>query len=171
MMHRPASDRRANAAIEFAVIAPVVVLLAAGIFTFGTLLRAKAAVNRLAMQYAVSFADCSDTTSNGCLTELNEYATTAAFGNIAPQLSAASLTLNMAQVKMNGTTPTLEYAYPSTLSLSAAQKTALQAAVPSGQTGVLVTVTYTYQVQAFSALMQPMIGSSVAMSATVTQLK
>jgi len=167
-----AADRRAVVAIEFAVIAPCMVLLAGGIFTIGSLVRANAAVNRLAMQYAMSFADCSDTSSGVCLTELDEYVTTAAFGNIAPQRSVANLTVTMAQVKMNGSTPAIEYAYPTNLSLSAAQTTALSAGgVGSGQTGVVVTATYQYQVLLFPAVLVPIIGSSVTMSYTVAQLK
>ena len=171
LMGTLAADRRASVAIEFAVIGPLMVFLAGGIFTIGSLLRSNSGVNRLAMQYAVSYADCSDTSSGVCLTELNEYVTTGALSNIAPQLSTANITLTMAQVKMNGTTPAIEYAYPTSLSLSAAQTAALVAAVPSGQTGVVVTATYKFQVLLFAGIMTPMLGSSVTMSYTAAQPK
>jgi Flp pilus assembly protein TadG len=166
-------DRNGSVAIEFAFVAPVMMMLAGGIFVLGSLLRANAAVNRLAMQYAISFADCSDTSSGVCLTELNQYETTAALGNIAPQLAVANLTLTMAQVQMNGTTPTVEY--PSGLSLTATQNSALQAVVTagsvSGLTYVVVTATYIYTPPLFASVMQPIIGSSVTLSSTVAQLK
>jgi Flp pilus assembly protein TadG len=165
------ADRRAVVAIEFAIIAPVMLLLAGGVFEIGSLLHANAAVNRLAMQYAVSFANCSDTSAGACQTELNQYATTAALGNIAPQLSSALVTLSMAQVTMNGTSPTIEYASPTGLTLSAAQTAALQAAVASGQAGVVVTVTYKYSPLVFTTLMAPYIGSSFTLTYTAAQLK
>ena len=132
-MRTLAGNRRASVAIEFALIAPILALLAGGIYGIGSVLRATAAVNRLAMQYAISYADCSDTSSGVCLTELNLYGTAAALGNIAPQLTTANLTLSMAQVMMSGSTLTVEYAYPAGLSLSAAQTTALKAVIAAGQ--------------------------------------
>lgn len=149
-------------------------LLAAGIFVVGSLLRANTVVNRLAMQYAVSYANCSDTASGVCLTELNEYGTAAALANIAPQLTAANLTLTIAQVTMNGTTPTVEY--PVGLTLTSAQTGALQAVVASGQSGtvqtaVVVTAQYSYLPMFFAPLMTPIIGASVTLSYTAAQLK
>ena len=155
--------------IEFALVLPVMLLLAAGVYVFGSLLRANAALNRLVMQYAISFADCSDTSSGVCGTELAEYETTAALNNIAPQLSPSSLTLTMAQAIMSGTTPTVEY--PVGGSLTAAQISALQAVVPSGQTGVVVTASYLFTPVIFAPLIQPFIGTGVTLSYTMAQLK
>lgn len=161
--------------VEFALVAPVLLTLAGGIVELGAVLRAYAAVNRLAMQYAISFADCSDTSSGACQTELNEYVTSFMVGNIAPVLIPANLTVSMSQVLMNGTTPSVEYhgGYPSngSATLSAAQTTALQAAVASGQTGVVDTVTYQYSLLVFAKLMAPIIGSNFNISYTVAQLK
>jgi Flp pilus assembly protein TadG len=165
--------RRGSVAIEFALLAPVMILLAGCIYELGSLLQANVAVNRLAMLYAISFADCSDTSSGVCLTELNLYKTASALGNIAPQLSATSLTVTMAQVSVSGTTNTVEY--PAGLSLTTAQSTALQnAALPggvSGQTYVVVTATYVYTPQIFPAVVAPFVGSSITLSYTVAQLK
>ncbi len=150
-------------------------LLAGGIFVIGSILRANSALNRLALQYANSFADCSDTSTGVCQTELNEYATVFALGNIAPQLLVSNLTLTMAQVKMNGSTPTIEYAYPTNLSLSATQTSALQTAAQdvavSGQTYVVVTATYLYQPLILGPVMTPITGSTVTLSYTVAQEK
>src|ERR1700722_6120986 len=128
-------DRRGSVAVEFALVAPLLLTLAGGIFELGAVLRAYVAVNRLAMQYAISFADCSDTPSGACQTELNQYVTSFMVGNIAPMLIPANLAVSMSQVLMNGTTPTVEYQSTGSAALSAAQTTALQAAVASGQTG------------------------------------
>lgn len=171
LFSRLQANRRAVVAVEFAVVAPIMVLLAGAIFEIGSLLRTSAAVNRLTMQYAVSYADCSDTASGVCLTELDEYPTTAALGNIAPQLKAASVTLKMAQVKMNGLVPTIEYIYPTGSSLTNAQTAALQAAIPSGQSGIVITISYPYRLLVFSSLMSPFIGSSFTFSYTAAQLK
>ncbi len=157
--------------VEFALVAPLLLTLAGGIVELGAVLRAYAAVNRLAMQYAVSFADCSDNSTGACQTELNQYVTSFMVGNIAPMLTPANLSVSMSQVAMNGTTPTVEYQSSGSAALSAAQTTALQAAVPSGQTGVVDTVTYQYSLLIFSTLMAPIIGSSFNISYTVAQLK
>jgi Flp pilus assembly protein TadG len=168
---RLAAHRRGTAAIEFAVVAPIMLLLGSAIFEIGSLLRANAVVNRLVMQYAISYADCSDTSSGVCGTEVAEYGTSYALGNIVPQLTAANLTLDMAQVKMNGATPTVEYSYPAGFTLTTAQITALQATVASGQTGVVVTATYPYQLLVFSTLMSPFFGSNFSFTYTAVQLK
>ena len=165
------SGRRGSVAVEFALVAPLLLTLAGGIVELGGALRAYAAVNRLAMQYAISFADCSDTSSGVCQTELNQYVTSFMTGNIAPMLTPANLVVSMSQVLMNGTTPTVEYQSTGSPALSAAQTTALQAAVPSGQTGVVDTVTYQYSLLVFATLMTPIIGSSFNISYTVAQLK
>jgi Flp pilus assembly protein TadG len=163
--------RRASSAIEFAVVAPIMLLMAAGLFEVGSLLQADAAVDRLAMQYAISYAECSDTSSGVCLTELNQYTTSTAIAYIAPQIPIGALTVSMAQAKMTSGMPSVEYIYPSGGALSAAQISALQAVVGNGQTGVVVTITYPYKLQMFSLLMAPIIGSSFTLSYTVAQLK
>ncbi len=158
-------------AVEFALVAPLLLTMAGGIVELGGVLRAYAAVNRLAMQYAIGFADCSDTSGGTCQTELNQYVTSFTIGNIAPMLTPANLVIGMSQVSMNGTTPTVEYQSSGSPGLSAAQTAALRAAVASGQTGVVDTVTYRYSLLVFATLMTPIIGSSFNISYTVAQLK
>lgn len=170
-MHNMIRDRSGAVAVEFALILPAMLLLAGAIFGIGSVLRAYAATNRLTMEYAISYANCSDTASGVCQTELNQYGTAAALGNVAPRLTASNITLSMAQVIMNGSTLSVEYAYPSSLLLSAAQQSALQAILSSGETGVVVSVTYQYQVPLFAAILAPIIGSSFTISDTVAQLK
>lgn len=165
------AQRRAVAAVEFAIIAPVLMVLVGGVVEIGSLLRAYAAVNRVATQYALSYADCPDFTSGTCQTELSQYASTTTLANIVPQLTAANLTLTMAQVSMSGSTPTVQYVSPAGATLTAAQTAALVNAVPSGQTGVVVTAKYTYSLLFFATLMKPIIGSSWTITFTVAQLK
>jgi Flp pilus assembly protein TadG len=171
--HRLTRDRRASAGIEFVVCGFAISLLAGGVFELGSLMVANAQLNRLAMQYANSYADCSDATSGACQTELNLYVSSTALEYMAPQLTPADVSLTMAQVKMNGSTPSIDYIYPTGGSLTAAQTTALTAAtsVGTGQTGVVVTVTYPYRLLIFSTLMAPIIGSSWTLTYTVAQLK
>ncbi len=161
--------RRASVAIEFAILAPVMLMLGGGMYVLGSLLHVNSTVNKLAMQYAVSFANCSDTSVGACGTELAQYETAPAIKNIFPQLYSAELTLTMAQAIMNGTTPTVEYPVGGTL--TAAQTTAMQAVVASGQTGVVVTATYVFYPLVLQPLMAPFIGSSITVSYTVAQLK
>jgi Flp pilus assembly protein TadG len=171
LFRRFIGHRRAVAAVEFAIIAPMMLVLAGGIVEIGSLARAYAAVNRLTMQYALSLADCADTASGVCQTEMNNDASTTTLANIVPQLNVSNLTLQMAQVQMSGTTPTIQYSYPSGLTLTAAQISALRAAVTSGTYGVVVTASYTYTLLFFSKLMSPIIGSSFPISFSVAQLK
>ena len=168
---RFARSRRGSAAVEFAIIAPIVLVILGGLYEVGHAFQTLAAVNELASQYAISWADCSDNPAGTCNTEISLYSPSNAIGNVAPQLTAASVTLQMFQVTMSGTTPSVTYAYPSGAGLTAAQTTAAQAAFTSGQTGVIVTVNYTYNVTVFPGVLSGVIPASFPMSFTVTQLK
>ena len=162
--------RRGIAALEFALLAPVMLFVAAGVVETGMLLRAYDAVNRLAAQYAVSYADCPDLPAGSCQTELAQYKAAATIGNIAPQLTSANVTLQMEQVKMAGNVPNLTYTTGG--SLSAAQISAAQAiGAASGSEIIIVSVSYPYTLMFFQNLMATFYGPSVAMSYTVAQLK
>ena len=168
---RFARSRRGSAAVEFAIIAPIVLVILGGLYEVGHAFQTLTAVNELASQYAISWADCSDNPAGTCNTEISLYSPSNAIGNVAPQLTAAIVTLQMFQVTMSGTTPSVTYAYPSGAGLTAAQTTAAQAAFTSGQTGVIVTVNYTYNVTVFPGVLSGVIPASFPMSFTVTQLK
>jgi len=164
------ASRRGAAAVEFAFIAPVMVLMAAGVYECGGIFQSLTAVNRLASQYAISWADCSDLPVGACNTELGLYDTTSAIQNVAPQLTGA-VTLQMYQVAKSGSILTVTYAYPSSAGLNAAQTTAANAVLSSGQSGVVVTVNYTYTLSIFSGVLSGIIPASVPISYTVAQLK
>ena len=149
---------------------PVLMLLIAGIVEFGTLFQVYASVNRLATQYAIAYADCSDNPNGTCNTELSFYTPMAAVQNIVPQLKNA-VTLRMFEVTMQGTTPTVVYASPSNAALSATETATAKSALASGQVGVVVTVSYAQNVSIFPTLMAPFIGSSLQPSYTIAQLK
>ena len=59
-------SRRGNAAIEFAIVAPVMLLLTGGIVEFGLVFKVYNSVNRLATQYASAWSDCSDFPAGTC---------------------------------------------------------------------------------------------------------
>jgi Flp pilus assembly protein TadG len=164
-------SRRGAVAVEFAFIAPIVFVILGGLYEVGHAFQTLTAVNEMASQYAISWADCSDNPAGTCNTEIGLYTPSAAISNVAPQLTAANVTLQMFQVTMSGTTPSVTYAYPTGSGLTAAQTSAAQGALTSGQTGVIVTVNYTYNVIVFPGLLSGIIPTSFPMSFTVAQLK
>ena len=164
-------SKHATAAIEFAIIAPVMVIMAAGISEFGRYFVVYDAANRLATQYASAWADCSDVPTGTCATELSTFASANVIANIAPQLTASKTALSMFQVTMSGSTPTVVSSYPSGGSLSGAQTTAATSTFTSGQSGVVVTVSYNHTLDYFPSVMTPFLGSLLSFSFTVAQLK
>jgi Flp pilus assembly protein TadG len=164
-------SERAAAASEFALILPLIVLMFAAIVEFGSIFQVYAATNRVATQFAIAWADCSDSPAGTCQSELNTYSSSFTIANIAPQLTATSLTLTMFEVTMAGTTPTVVYSYPSSATLTAAQTAAAQATFASGQTGVVVTASYVHTLQFFSFFMTPFLGANLNPTYTVVQIK
>jgi Flp pilus assembly protein TadG len=163
--------RGATSAIEFAFVAPVMLLMAAGITEIGRYYAVYDAANRLADQYAGAWADCSDVPTGTCATELSTFSSANVISNIVPQLTPAQTTLSMFQIAMVGSTPTVVSSYPSGASLSGAQTTAATSAFSSGQSGVVVTVSYTHTLAFFPASMASILGSVLNISYTVVQLK
>lgn len=174
-------NRRGVAAVEFAILAPVMALMMGGVVEVGGVIRAYSDVHRLTMQYAVSFADCPDTsaTSGGtgsCGDEISKYTSSSTISNFMPQINPTKLSLSLIQVQFSGSTPTVTY--PVGASLTTAQTaalTALYASVPSSYTGttnaIVVTSSYQYSLIAFGKIMAPIIGSSFNISYVVAQLK
>lgn len=181
LVRRIAFDRRGVAALEFAIIAPVMLALMGGVVEVGALIRTYVAVHRLTMQFAVSFADCPDTSSTSggtgaCGSEISNYTSADSISNFMPQLKPANLTLSLVQVQFSGATPSVTY--PAGGTLTSAQTSALAtlySSVPASYTGtvdaVVVTSSYQYSLIAFGAVMAPIIGSSFTISYTVAQLK
>jgi Flp pilus assembly protein TadG len=159
------------AAVEFVFIAPLAILIFAGVAEFGRIFQVYNATNRLASQYAIAWADCLDTPTGTCATELAEYWQPSSIANFAPQLNAKGLTLQMFEVQMSGTTPNVVYSYPSNASLTPAQAGFAETTFHSGQTGVIVTATYQHRLKFFSTLMTPFLGPYLTPSYTVLQLK
>jgi Flp pilus assembly protein TadG len=164
-------SRHATAAVEFALIVPVFILMAAGITEFGRYFCVSDAANRLATQYANVWSDCSDVPAGTCNTELSTLTASATIQNFAPQLVASQASISMFQITMSGSAPTVVYSYPSGGSLSAAQTTAATSTFTNGQSGVIVTVGYTHTLAFFPELMSPFLGSLLNISYTVAQLK
>lgn len=185
MRRRPfrlASDRRGTSAMEFALIAPLLLLFTGGIVELGGAYQKYVAVNRLATRYAIAWADCSDQPSGQCgLTptsgvtspELALYTSSFTEQNIAPQLQPVSgIGLRMMQISFSaGGSATTTYAYPSGTTPTAAELTIAHAVVANSQTGVVVTASYSYAPMFFSTLMKPFFGNGLVFSYTVAQLK
>jgi Flp pilus assembly protein TadG len=173
---------RATAAMEFALIAPVLILLIAGVVEFGNIFQVYNAVNRLASQYAIAWADCDDK-SGACSSsgELLNYTPAIAVTNIFPQLRNFSSQgqLRMFQISMSAAAPVITYVYPTTAVLSTAEIAAAQTLCPqpvststcTGQTGVIVTATYNYTPSYFTTLMTPILQGRLTPTYTVAQLK
>jgi Flp pilus assembly protein TadG len=160
----------ATAAIEFAIVIPVLLSLMSGMVEFGRIFEVYAATNRLATRYAIAWADCSDYPTGTCLTELAMYTPVPAMQNIAPQLTN-TVTLRMLEVSMSGSTATVIYATPTGATLTAAELATAQSVIASGQTGVVVTVSYVHTLIFFQQLMSPFLGTSRTITSTVAQLK
>jgi len=163
--------RAGTAAVEFAIVVPVMIAMAGGGFELGRAFQAYDAVNRLATQYAFVWADCSDSPVGTCLTELNTYTSSSALANIAPQLVASNINLRMFQVTVAGSSVNVVYAYPSGQTPTAAEQLAATSTLNNGQTGVVVSISYVHSLLVFTTLMSPIIGSSYTMTFTVVQVK
>jgi Flp pilus assembly protein TadG len=161
--------RSGIAAVEFAFVAPILILLAAGIAEIGRAFTFYSSVNQLAAQYADAWADCKDSGSS-CSTELGYYTSAYSLQNIAPKFNLANLTLDMAEVTMAGTTPNVVYGYPST-TLTAAQTAAAQANFSNGQTGVVVYVSYTYTLAYFPSYLSSAMANALTATYTFAQIK
>jgi Flp pilus assembly protein TadG len=168
------ASKRAAAAVEFAIVVPIILFLFAGIIEFGRIFQVYVATNRLATQFAIAWSDCSDSPAGYCQTELNNYSSSYAIANIAPQLTLTppnKFTLTMFEVQMSGTTPTVVYSYPAGATLTPGQTIVAQANFPSNQYGVIVTASYVHTLDFFSVLMTPLLGTLLTPTYTVAQLK
>ena len=164
-------DRRAAAGVEFAFIVPVMLLMTAGVYEIGRIFQSQSAANKIASQYAIAYADCVDLPAGTCKTELSLYTSTYGLKNLAPELTNAT-TIQLFQVAMSGTTPNVTYSYPNGASLTPAQSTAASNVLTDGQSGVIVTVNYTYTMDMFpSALSKTTLPASWNFAYTVVQLK
>lgn len=165
------ASRNATAAVEFALVLPIIVFMFGATIEFGRIFQVYAATNRLASQFAIAWADCSDYPAGACQTELTAYSASYSIANIAPQLDPTKLTLTMFEVTMSGTTPTIVYSYPASATLTAAEKSAAQANFGTSGTGVIVYVSYAHTLDFFNNLMTPVLGSYLTPSYTIAQLK
>jgi hypothetical protein len=102
---------------------------------------------------------------------MNNLASSNAVQNIVPQLTYANLSLSMFEVSVSGGSVTTIYSAPAAATLSAAQQTAATTVIASGQTGVVVTVTYAHSLAFFGTVMTPWLGAYLTPSYTVAQLK
>ena len=159
------------AAVEFALIAPIMLVMGAGVLELGWAFQSQCAVNRLASQYAIVWADCSDLPAGTCSTEMGVLANANTVGNIVPQLNNGTRSLQMFQVTMNGSTPSVTYAYPSGATLSAAQSAAASSTLSNGQVGVIVTVSYTHKIMFFGGVLNGIVPATIPMTYTIAQLK
>jgi Flp pilus assembly protein TadG len=166
-----ARSRSGTAAIEFAFICPILVMMIAAVVEIGRLYQVYNATNRLATQYAIVYSDCSDLPSGTCNTELSALGAANSVSNIVPQLQSSLLSLTIFQVSMSGTTPTVVYSYPAGATLTTGQVMAAQGVLSDGQSGVVVTATYNHTLQFFQTLMTPYLASVLTASYTAVQLK
>jgi len=125
-------------AIEFSLVAPLFLLLLAGVVNYGEALQAQTAIGRLAGQIAYSWAQCQNSLSaRGCRADMQNYAT--AIPNVAPMLNPDNLKVRLIEAKLqNGALTTLN----SSGALSPTLTAALMATLSDGQSGVGVEISY-----------------------------
>jgi len=120
LLVRVARDRRGMEAVEFALTAPVLLLILFGIIQFGLTLNNYLMLTDAASAGVRQFAISRSSTS--------PYSTTtSAVTSAAPNLTAASITITM---KVNGTTCTSNTACQTALSNAAGGSASLTAAYP-----------------------------------------
>lgn len=163
--------RSGSVSVEFALLASVLLTLSAGTVEFGRCLQMYRAVNRIATQYAIVWADCVDTPTGTCNTELAAYASQNTLSNIAAELTTASISVRMLQVYMSGATPTVTYSYPTGASLTTAERTIATGLLADTQSGVIVTGSYTHTVSFFPHVMGALLAPLLTPSFTVAQMK
>jgi Flp pilus assembly protein TadG len=163
--------RRATAAVEFAIIIPIILSFMAGTVECGRAFQAYRAVNQLASRYASTWADCSDSPAGTCNTQLATYSSAAAIKNLVPQLTQANIAVRMMQFQIVSGAASVTYATPAGATLTAGELAIAKTAVAAGQTGVVVTVTYTHDLIFFQSLMAPVLGASRTFTFTVAQDK
>lgn len=161
----------AVAAIEFAIIAPVVIVLMGMLLEFGFYFQAYDATNKLATQYAISYSDCDDYPAGTCLTEAGYYTTTSAIRNLAPRLNSANVTVRVFQiVAASSTSFTVTYSSPSGATLTSSERNYLSSKVVADDVAVLVSVSYTHTLT-FGTIASQFLGSRLTIPATVVQIK
>ncbi len=182
LLGRFRDDLRATSAMEFAFILPVMMILIGGMVEFGRWFQAYDGVNRLANRYASVYSDCNDNPSNlpvspqACNVELALYWPTAALANIAPQLSNGTASVRLFQVKYSTAgAATVMYSYPAGATLTAAEASAGSATIPASyaqETGVIVSVQYTFAAAFFPQLFQQLAPNGIVnIQYTVAQRK
>jgi Flp pilus assembly protein TadG len=178
-MSRHFGHRRSVAAVEFAIILPVMMLMVTGIIEFGAILQVYKATNRLATQYALSWADCYNTGTVTCQTELTTYTNATTISNLAPQLTIGNLLLTMVQFTVNNGTPSIVNSggYPSANAGQIATATSIAttaftstATANEPQTIVVVVAQYNHTLRYFPTFMSTFLGNALTTNYAVSQL-
>jgi Flp pilus assembly protein TadG len=170
LLQRFRRDDRAIAAIEFAIIVPVIVALAAATLEFGMYYRSLDAVNKLASQYAIAWSDCVDDAN--CESEATTLSNTTLATNLTNGLVPANISIRMfrATRASSSTINTPEVVRPSGATADANEVAAIVSkAETNGEYGVVVTVTYTHTPQFFASTANTFLSSYMTMRARVAQ--
>lgn len=163
--------RAGTAAVEFALVVPIMLAMTAGAVELGSAFQAYNAANRLATQYAFTWSDCNDSPAGTCNTELGAFTSASTLANVAPQLVTANISLRMFQVIVVGSAVNVTYAYPAGQTLTSSETTAALSTLTNGQAGVVVSINYVHNLIAFATLMSAIIGPSYTITFTVVQTK
>lgn len=163
---RFATDERGVAAVEFAFVLPLLLVLLAGALELRAAWQAARSVNTLAAQAALVIADCKTTNPSGCAGEAQQISN--AVGWLAPQLERSRLTIDAAELTRTGGAAKL---VSGSQDLANALGPAALARFREGQTGIAIRVTYSHLPTAFASFLGSAFTEKLTFQATAFALK
>jgi Flp pilus assembly protein TadG len=159
-------DRRGVAAVEFAFVLPLLLVLLAGALETRRLWQASRAINTLAAQAALVIADCAATPPATCANDVQRML--AAVGTLAPHLDRTQLTMEAVEIAR---TAGVAQFVSGSAALAGALAPNVLALFRDGQTAVIVRVRYTHMPTVFRNFLPDAVPEILRFDITASALK